>query len=63
VRGVTDDLVEADVLVGVRLAGGDLGLLCDEELVQLLQLRVVDARRGDRGDRRLDDAAELDDVR
>jgi hypothetical protein len=61
-RSVTDDLVEARVLLHVCLAGGDLPLLRGEDLAELGQLRVADARGGQRGKCRLDEAAELDDV-
>ena len=60
---MADDLVKADVLIGVGLARGDLALLRDEELPQLGQLRRGDARRRERRDGRLDDSPELDDVR
>src|SRR5260221_10038085 len=60
--GVADDLVKTDVLVGVRLARRDLLLLRDEQVVQLVELRWRYPRRGERGDRWLDDAPELDDV-
>jgi hypothetical protein len=61
-RGVPDDLVEARVLFHVGLARGDLPLLSGEDLAELGQLRVADARGGQRGERRLDEATELDDV-
>jgi len=54
--------VEARVLVGVRLPGGDLALLRAQQVAQLGELRRVEPRRRERGDRRLDDAAEFDDV-
>ena len=54
--------MEPDILVGVRLARGDLPFLGHEEVAQLTEVRRVDARRRERGDGRLDDAAELDDV-
>ena len=59
---MTDDLVEAGVLVGVRLARGHPRLLRDKELVQLLQLFGRDPCRRKRRDGGLDDAAELDDI-
>ena len=62
-RGVADDLVEADVLFHVRLAGRDLPLLRREDLAQLRELRVGDPRRRERRERGLDEPAELDDVR
>ena len=37
-RGRTDELVETRVLFGVRLAGGDPGLLLGEDLSQLGEL-------------------------
>src|SRR5437867_2631046 len=61
-RRDADHLVEARVLLGVRLARGDLALLLDEELTQLTELHRRDARRRERRDGGLDDAAELDDV-
>src|SRR3954464_4052351 len=57
-----DDLMEANILVGVRLPRGDLPLLRDEQVAELREVRVADPRRGERRDRRLDDAAELDHV-
>src|SRR6185503_1161401 len=62
-RGVTDDLVEARVLLHVRLACGDLPFLHGEDLAEFGQLRIADARGGQRGERRLDEATELDDIR
>ena len=61
-RGVTDDLVEARVLLHVRLARGDLSFLRGEDLAELGQLRVADTRGGQRGECRLDEATELDDI-
>lgn len=55
--------MEARVLVRVGLADRDLPLLRREDLAQLSELPVGDALRGERRDRRLDDASELDDVR
>jgi hypothetical protein len=60
--GVADDLVETDVLFHVRLVREDLPLLLHEQVLQLGELQRVDPRGRERGDRRLDDAAELDDV-
>jgi len=54
--------VEADVLFHVGLIGGDLALLRREQLAELAQLGVGDVLRRERGERRLDDAADLDDV-
>jgi hypothetical protein len=62
-RRVADDLVEARVLVGVGLPGGDLPFLRAEQLAELGELGCRDVRRRERGDRRLDDTAEFDDVR
>src|SRR5207249_4232603 len=59
--GVADDLVEARVLFRVRLAGGDPALLGGEYFAQLGELRIADARRGERSKRGLDQTAELDD--
>jgi len=61
-RSVADDLVEARVLFHVRLARGDLPFLRGEDLAELGQLRVADARRGQRGECRFDEATELDDI-
>jgi hypothetical protein len=61
-RGVPDDFVETGVLFDVRLARGDLPLLRGEDLAELSHLIVADARRGEGGERRLDEATELDDV-
>jgi HAD superfamily hydrolase (TIGR01509 family) len=61
-RRVADHLVEADVLFHICLAGRDLALLRREDLAQLGDLRVADARRSQRRERRFDQAAKLDDV-
>ena len=55
--------MEAGVLFDVRLVRRDPALLRAEELAQLGELCRRDARGGEGRDRRLDDAAELDDVR
>src|SRR5439155_24773395 len=61
-RRVADHLMEARVLFRVRLAGGDLALLRGEYFAQLGELHIGDASRGERGERRLDQTAELDDI-
>jgi len=54
--------VETDVLFDIRLARSDPPLLRREDLAQLGELRVGDPRRRERGERRLDQATEFDDV-
>jgi len=54
--------VEARVFIGVRLARGDLSLLCREDPPELGKLCLGDAVRGKGRDRGLDESAELDDV-
>lgn len=54
--------MEARVLIRVRLARCDLALLRGEDLAQFGELRRREARRGQRGDGRLDHATEFDDV-
>src|SRR5919198_844573 len=61
-RRLTDHLVEARVLFRVRLVRRDPALLYRERLGELIELRLRDALRGERGDRRLDESAELNDV-
>jgi hypothetical protein len=62
-RRQADELVEARVFVGVGLTRGDLPLLSREDLPELGELWLSDALGGEGRDRRLDQAAELYDVR
>ena len=55
--------MEPRVLVRVGLAGSDLALLLREDVGELAELRLRDPLGGERRDRGLDEAAELDDVR
>ena len=55
--------MESDVLFDIGFAGRDLALLGREDLAQLRDLCVADARRRKGGERGLDESAELDDVR
>jgi len=54
--------VEARVLIGVRLARGDLSLLRREDLSELGEPCLGDPLGGEGRDRGLDEAPELDDV-
>jgi hypothetical protein len=57
-----DQLVEARVFIGVRLARGDFSLLCGEDLSELGELCLSDALGRECRDRGLDEASEFDDV-
>jgi hypothetical protein len=59
---LTNELMEARVFIGVRVARGDLSLLRREDLSKLGELRLCDALGGEGRDRGLDEATELDDV-